>query len=75
MNEGEGISPEDQPYVFDRFFKADRTRGLDKGGSGLGMFISKTIIEAHGRRLQLESVPGSYARFYFSLPESVETEG
>ncbi len=74
MNEGEGISPEDQPYVFDRFFKADRTRGLDKGGSGLGMFISKTIIEAHGRRLQLESVPGSYARFYFSLPESVETD-
>ncbi|MBP5173981.1 MAG: HAMP domain-containing histidine kinase [Clostridia bacterium] len=69
-NEGEGIAAEDQPFVFERFFKADRTRGLDKSGSGLGMYIAKTIVEAHGRRLMLDSVPGQYARFYFSLPES-----
>lgn len=69
-NEGEGIPYEDQPFVFERFFKSDKTRGLDKNGSGLGMYISKAITDAHGSELKLESVPESFCRFYFTLPEA-----
>jgi len=67
-NDGDGIAYEDQPFVFERFFKSDRTRGLDKSGSGLGMYISKAIIDALGGELKLDSVPGEYCRFYFTLP-------
>ena len=73
-NDGEGIAYEDQPFVFDRFFKADRTRGLDKNGVGLGMYISKKIIDAHGSELKLESVPGVGCRFYFDLRAAPERD-
>ncbi|MBQ2512759.1 MAG: HAMP domain-containing histidine kinase [Clostridia bacterium] len=73
-NDGEGIAYEDQPFVFDRFFKADRTRGLDKNGVGLGMYISKKIIDAHGSELKLESVPGIGCRFYFDLRAAPERD-
>ncbi|MBE6633871.1 MAG: HAMP domain-containing histidine kinase [Ruminococcaceae bacterium] len=50
-DQGKGIPEEDLPYVFDRFYKSDKSRGLDKSGVGLGLFISKTIMEAHGERI------------------------
>ena len=67
-NEGEGIAEADLPFVFERFYKGDKSRGLDKSGVGLGMFISKTIIEAHRERIWVESKQGEYCRFSFTLP-------
>jgi len=66
-NEGNGIPAEDLPYVFDRFFKSDKSRGLDKTGVGLGMFITKTIMEAHSESIRVESESGKYCRFVFTL--------
>ncbi|NVB82436.1 MAG: histidine kinase [Kofleriaceae bacterium] len=62
---GPGIVLEDLASVFDRFWKHE-TRG--KKGTGLGLFIAKGIVEAHGGRIWLESVPGRGATFYFTLP-------
>ena len=71
-NEGDGIPYEDQPYIFERFYKSDRSRGKDKTGVGLGMFIAKTIIEAHKEVIAVESEPGKYCEFYFTLPITPE---
>ncbi len=70
FNEGTGIPPEDVPYVFDRFYKSDKSRGLDKTGVGLGLFICKTIIEAHGEEIRVESVYGESCCFTFTLQSS-----
>ena len=67
-NQGDGIAPEDLPYVFERFYKADKSRGLDKSGVGLGMFISKTIIDAHGEKIWVESQHHEGCEFFFTLP-------
>ena len=67
FNEGQGIPPEDIPFVFERFYKSDKSRGLDKTGVGLGMFISKTIIEAHGESISVDSEYGKYCAFTFTL--------
>lgn len=66
-NEGQGISSEDLPYVFDRFYKSDKSRGLDKMGVGLGLYISKTIIDAHKQEIWVKSVYGEYCEFVFTL--------
>lgn len=66
-NEGVGISKEELQYVFERFYKTDKSRGLDKSGAGLGLFISKTIIEAHGERIWVESEYGKNCSFKFTL--------
>ncbi len=68
FNMGQGISEEDLPYVFERFYKSDKSRGLNKSGVGLGLFISKTIIEAHGERIWAESEYGKNCCFCFTLP-------
>lgn len=69
-NEGQGIPEADLPYVFERFYKSDKSRGLDKNGVGLGMFISKTIIQAHGESIWVESKEGKYCEFLFTLPKA-----
>lgn len=66
-NEGVGIPAEELQYVFERFYKSDKSRGLDKSGAGLGLFISKTIIEAHGERIWVESEYGKNCSFKFTL--------
>ncbi len=66
-NEGEGIAPADLPYVFERFYKSDKSRGLNKTGVGLGLFISKTIIDAHGESIWVESEQGKNCCFHFTL--------
>ncbi len=73
-NEGDGIPYEDQPFIFERFYKSDRSRGKDKTGVGLGMFIAKTIIEAHSEVIALESEPGKYCEFYFTMPQTPEAK-
>ncbi len=67
-NQGHGIDPVDLPYVFERFYKSDKSRGLNKSGVGLGLFISKTIIEAHGETIWVESEFGKDCCFSFTLP-------
>jgi signal transduction histidine kinase len=71
-NEGQGISADDLPYVFDRFYKSDKSRGLDKTGTGLGLFIAKTIIDAHGEEIYVKSEAGSYCEFTFTLKQTSE---
>ena len=65
-NDGEPISEKDLPYIFDRFYKADKahTSGM---GTGLGLAICKMIIQEHGSQIRVKSVPGDTA-FEFALP-------
>ena len=65
---GEGISAEDQPHVFDRFYRADPSRSRATGGAGLGLTIAKYLVESHGGTLQVESTIGEGSRFIFELP-------
>ncbi len=65
---GPGIKPEDLPYVFERFWRADKSRSRATGGSGLGLAIAKYFIEAHSGHIWVESTPGQGATFLFSLP-------
>lgn len=69
FDEGQGIASQDLKMVFDRFYKTDESRGLDKTGVGLGLYISKTIIEAHGEKIYAESDDENSARFVFTLKE------
>ena len=66
-NEGNGISAEDLPFVFERFYKSDKSRGLDKTGVGLGLYISKTIIEAHKGNISVRSEEGKFCEFTFNI--------
>ncbi len=52
---GEGIPAADLPHVFERFYRADRSRSRERGGSGLGLSIAKALVEAHGGCIWLES--------------------
>ena len=63
----DGISKEDLPFVFERFYKTDRSRGLDKTGMGIGLFIVKTIVNKHGEEIKVYSEENEYCEFRFSL--------
>jgi len=65
---GEGISPQDLPYLFEQFYRGEKSRSRDTGGSGLGLAIAKGIVEAHGGCIGVESTPGRGACFFFNLP-------
>jgi two-component system OmpR family sensor kinase/two-component system sensor histidine kinase BaeS len=65
---GEGIPPEDLPYVFERFYRADKSRARASGGSGLGLTIAKQIVEAHGGHIWAKSWVGFGSTFVFTLP-------
>ncbi|MDD4851201.1 MAG: HAMP domain-containing sensor histidine kinase [Gemmiger sp.] len=67
-NTGAGISPEALPYVFERFYKEDRSRGLNTRGSGLGLHICKVLIQLSGGQVRVESEEGQWCRFSFTLP-------
>ncbi|MDR2655869.1 MAG: HAMP domain-containing histidine kinase [Oscillospiraceae bacterium] len=67
-NSGDGISKTEIQQVFDRFYKTDKSRSLDKSGVGLGLNIVKTIIALHGGDIIVNSVLGEYCEFVVSLP-------
>lgn len=68
QDNGSGIAPEDLPYVFDRFYKKDKSRNTAGGGSGLGLAIAKEIIDYHGGRIWAQSQIGQGACIAFMLP-------
>jgi signal transduction histidine kinase len=67
---GPGIPLGDQPHIFERFYRVHKDRSRDAGGTGLGLSIVKSVIEAHGGRVSVESLPGKGATFHLSLPVS-----
>lgn len=67
-NSGSTIIDEDLPYIFERFYRADRSRSRLAGGAGIGLAIVKELIEAHGGQVGAESKDG-WTRIWFVLPE------
>lgn len=68
-NTGNGISKEDLPYIFERFYRADKSRNRDTGGSGIGLTIVKSIIDAHKGNITVESEPNEGTEFVITLPK------
>ena len=73
-NSGAVIAENDIPYLFERFFRADRSRSRDAGGAGIGLAIVKELIEAHGGTVGAES-DESGTRVWFTLPPVRQAEG
>ncbi len=67
---GIGIPAEDLSYVFERFYRVDRSRVRATGGAGLGLTIAKRLVEAHGGTISVESELGKGSRFTFTLPKT-----
>jgi signal transduction histidine kinase len=65
---GPGIPAEHLPRLFDRFYRVDTARSRDDGGTGIGLAIARSIVEAHGGRIHAESEPGRGSTFTFELP-------
>ena len=67
---GEGISAADQPHIFERFYRGEKSRSRQTGGAGLGLAIARGIVEAHHGQIGVENPPGGGARFFFIIPNS-----
>lgn len=67
-NTGNGISMDDLPYIFDRFYKADRSRSRNPESSGVGLYIAKTAVNLHGGDIYAESAPDGTVTVRFDLP-------
>ena len=67
-NTGEGIHADDLPYVFDRFYRTDRSRARASGGAGLGLAIARQLVEAHGGYMEASSTVGHGTTISATLP-------
>ena len=74
-DDGQSISEEESRKIFERFYKTDQSRGLDKSGVGLGLYISKTIIDAHKETIGVNSVEDKGCEFYFTLKRAKSQKG
>jgi signal transduction histidine kinase len=68
IDTGMGIAPEDLPHVFERFWRADKSRNRHSGGTGIGLTISRRLVELQGGQIEVESKQGSGSTFRFFLP-------
>ena len=68
-NTGPGISQDDLPVIFERFYKGDKSRSRDKYGMGLGLYLVRTILKLHGGDINVSSVENEFCRFEFYLPK------
>ncbi len=71
---GDGIALEDLPYVFDRFYRGEKSRNRKTGGAGLGLAIARGIVEAHGGEITVESRVGVGSIFCFTLPDGKSSD-
>lgn len=69
-NSGSGIPRQEMPHIFERFYKSDKSRSLDKSGVGLGLYIVKTVINLHHGEIVVRSVENEYTEFSFWLPDT-----
>jgi two-component system phosphate regulon sensor histidine kinase PhoR len=70
IDNGEGISKEHIPRLFERFYRVDQSRSREQGGSGLGLSIVKHIVEAHNQKILLKSIFGKGSEFSFTLEKA-----
>jgi two-component system sensor histidine kinase BaeS len=66
---GSGISAEDLPHVFDRFYRGDRSRSRQGGGAGLGLAIARQLVTAHGGAIRVASEAGAGTTFTIEMPK------
>jgi histidine kinase len=71
---GPGIPPEHLPRLFERFYRADLARSQKDGGTGIGLAIARSVVEAHGGRIWADSRPGEGSVFTFELPVAPAAE-
>lgn len=69
-NTGCGISDEDKKMIFERFYKADKSRSLNREGTGIGLYIVKDILSRHGKPITVKSREGEFAEFSFMLDKA-----
>jgi signal transduction histidine kinase len=65
---GEGIAPDDLPHIFNRFYRGNAARVQVESESGLGLAIARSLVEAHGGAIHVESTPGNGSTFTVTLP-------
>lgn len=65
---GIGVSQEDLPHIFERFYRSDKSRSRKTGGAGIGLAIVKSIVEAHGGSIEVKSVPNDGTMFTINIP-------
>ena len=69
-----GISKDALPYIFERFYKEDSSRSVHTKGAGIGLYISKTLVQRSGGDIWAESEEGQYTEFIFTVPAAKNTK-